>query len=600
MLHLLPVLLLPLLLQPWGLGGAGAERTDTYSAPGAIERSCQPIQVDMCKGLMYNSTGMPNFIGHDTQQEAQLSIQTYSPLVTFGCSRKLKFFLCSVHTPMCSPVWRHPIGPCRPLCEDVRERCLPVLKEFGFSWPPHLNCSKFPVKNNDQAMCMEGPQLEERLAVRGQCGHLRNAKKYVYVNRTKRCALKCAEHDLFSAEDKHIAEVWMGVLSGLCFVSTLFTVLTFLIDSQRFKYPERPIVFLAMCYNIYSISYFVRLVGGREAISCDRMPGDPAHRSILIQEGLDNTDCAISFLLHYYFHMASGAWWVVLTFSWLLAAGLKWGHEAIQRHSCWYHFIAWLLPALLTVVVLVMRDVDADELLGVCSVGNQKESTLLAFLVVPNIMLLILGSLFLLGGFVALMKIRRHVKNGGIKTDRLELLMVRIGVFSVLYVVPATCVLACQLYELTNRKRWHARQKWTQPSVEVFMLRVFMCLVVGITNGVWIWSAKTIRSWRNFLRRGPPTKMGPGMDKGQAGRQAVGGEVGANGAAALLATPVAAGAPGAVPVAHARGGPLMSSGHFESYPLPPPGASSAPAQTPRLYRTDVKYSKGALHAETVI
>jgi hypothetical protein len=32
----------------------------------------------------------------------------------------------------------------------------------------------------------------------------------------------------------------------------------------------------------------------------------------------------------YFFGMASSVWWVVLTFTWLLAAGFKWGAEAIE------------------------------------------------------------------------------------------------------------------------------------------------------------------------------------------------------------------------------------------------------------------------------
>lgn len=31
------------------------------------------------------------------------------------------------------------------------------------------------------------------------------------------------------------------------------------------------------------------------------------------------------------------------------------------------------------------------------------------------------------------------------------------------------------------------------PSVEIFMLKIFMSLVVGITSGMWIWSSKTVR-----------------------------------------------------------------------------------------------------------
>lgn len=37
---------------------------------------------------------------------------------------------------------------------------------------------------------------------------------------------------------------------------------------------------------------------------------------------------------------------------------------------------------------------------------------------------------------------------------KLEKLMVRIGIFSVLYTVPAVCVIACNVYEYLNREQW--------------------------------------------------------------------------------------------------------------------------------------------------
>lgn len=493
--------------------------TGSRTADGAeVVRQCDPIGIDMCKSLGYNVTGMPNLVGHTYQTDAELQLQTFTPLIQYGCSSQLKFFLCSVYVPMCTEKVMEPIGPCRPLCESVRRRCQPVLHEFGFPWPAALNCSKFPPANDQNHMCMPGdldddddlppyptrkpgiPQPKTTPPVKkAKCDQFKHPEKYIYINRTDRCALKCNEDDAFSSKDKFFADIWMSIWAGLCFVSTLFTVLTFLIDSQRFRYPERPMIFLAMCYNIYSIAYVVRLIAGRDSIACDT--DSPSKTRILIQEGLENTDCAIVFLLLYFFGTASSLWWVVLTLTWFLSAGLKWGHEAIQLHSSYFHLAAWAVPAIKTIIILVMRDVDADELTGVCHVGNQSTETLMGFAVVPLLVYLLLGTSFLVAGFVSLFKIRRQVRNDGVKTDKLEVLMVRIGIFSVLYTVPATCVIGCQLYEYTNRDKWYHGGYQDSPSMVIFMLKVFMSLVVGITSGMWIWSAKTVNSWRNFAQR---------------------------------------------------------------------------------------------------
>ncbi|CAH8635262.1 unnamed protein product [Schistosoma rodhaini] len=122
-----------------------------------------PIQIPECQNTFYNYTGMPNLIGQETQFDARHQLQTFKPLITYKCSSKLNFFLCSIYTPMCDVNTHYLIGPCRPLCEHVRARCAPVLRVFDFNWPENLNCSQFPLKNSvGGAMCMEGPEdLEE-------------------------------------------------------------------------------------------------------------------------------------------------------------------------------------------------------------------------------------------------------------------------------------------------------------------------------------------------------------------------------------------------------------------------------------------------------
>lgn len=496
-----------------------------------VVRTCEPIQLDLCKDMQYSVTGMPNVANHESVKDAELIMQTFSPLIHYGCSSRLRFFLCSAYLPMCTEKVKETIGPCRPLCEGVKNKCQPVLEDFGFPWPDALNCSKFPEENKQDHMCMQGPEEtvdkgskprkgtplpgypeskfnrspsnvvpKTEPSKRELCSQYRHPEHYHYINRTQRCALECEQNEAFSGKDKYFADIWISIWAGLCFVSTLFTVLTFLIDSQRFKYPERPIIFLSMCYNFYSIAYIVRLIAGRGSIACDSIDSH-GKTNILIQEGLENTDCAIVFLLLYFFGTASSLWWVVLTLTWFLAAGLKWGHEAIQLHSTFFHAAAWALPAIKTITILVMRDVDADELTGICYVGNQNTDTLLGFAIAPLLVYLILGTSFIVAGIVAMFKIRSRVRNEGGRTDKLEVLMIRIGIFSVLYTVPAMCVIGCLFYEYFNRDSWYLSSGDSSPNMAVFMLKVFMNLVVGITSGMWIWSQKTITSWQHFFAK---------------------------------------------------------------------------------------------------
>lgn len=65
-------------------------------------------------------TKMPNLIGHELQSDVDLTLQTFTPLIQYGCSSQLNFFLCASYLPMCSVKVNKVIPPCRKLCETVR------------------------------------------------------------------------------------------------------------------------------------------------------------------------------------------------------------------------------------------------------------------------------------------------------------------------------------------------------------------------------------------------------------------------------------------------------------------------------------------------
>ena len=40
---------------------------------------CEPIKLELCN--QYNSTGMPNFMGHQLQGDAKAGLETFLPLI---------------------------------------------------------------------------------------------------------------------------------------------------------------------------------------------------------------------------------------------------------------------------------------------------------------------------------------------------------------------------------------------------------------------------------------------------------------------------------------------------------------------------------------
>ncbi|KRZ72982.1 Frizzled-8 [Trichinella papuae] len=513
-------------------------------------RRCQEISIPMCKSIGYNMIAHSKLRPRNPNQEAGMEVHQFWPLVEINCSPDLRFFLCSMYTPICIADYPKPLPACRSVCERARAGCAPLMRQYGFEWPPNLDCDKLPVFGQPDQLCMDSNQTEQqqnnnagsgfgssstvrptgrrpptldhhsptstttRFACSCQCRapFVPVASPEAQVGNVSHCTYPC--RGLFmSSENHHFVTFWIGLWAVLCFMSTLVTVLTFLIDMHRFHYPERPIIFLSFCYLMVSGGYLIRLVVGHDPVACD---------GSAIRTGSSGSGpaavCTVVFLLTYFFSMASSVWWVVLSLTWFLAAGLKWSNEAISSYSPYFHMFAWALPSVKTVAILALSAVDGDPISGICSVGNTDVSWLRWFVLGPLFAYLVLGVFFLMAGFVSLVRIHHIVKQqqGLSKIEKLEKLMVRIGIFSVLYTIPATILIGCYFYEQHYRVLWEmaitcqgpdcalatgrAHQP-TKPEFSIAVLKYFMCLVVGITSGIWIWSPKTLDSWKRFCLR---------------------------------------------------------------------------------------------------
>ncbi|XP_066975563.1 LOW QUALITY PROTEIN: frizzled-4-like [Macrobrachium rosenbergii] len=479
--------------------------SDTH--PGGPRR-CEAIRITSCLDVGYNLTSMPNLVGLELQNDAEYRLNSFKPLIQYGCSSQLQFFLCSIYAPMCTPQVPTPIGPCRDLCEAVRNRCAPVLAELGYPWPPFLNCSRFPAENNEEHMCMEGPgekmpphsppTTSPRPQTPPRCSQYAQAHKYRYINATGTCTPLCQANISFNSSDKSFAGVWMAIWAVVCFAVTMFTVVSFVLDAAAFRYPERAAVHLALCYNLVAVGYLVRLVAGAARVTCHADPELGAR--VAVTEGTLHTTCALVFLLLYYFSTAASVWWVMLCVSWLMRAWRGWTHEQILRHSSWFHVAAWGIPAAQAIACLVLRKVDSDELTGTCYAGQQNTETLVRFVLVPQFLYLVTGATLVLVVFACLWRARGRLRDQGMKTDKVDVTAARVGVVAVLYMVPATCQVGATFYEYVEREHW-LRDPTVRPNMEVFMLKIFMSMAVGIMGGLFLINGRVLNSWKRFFKR---------------------------------------------------------------------------------------------------
>lgn len=522
----------------------------------ATHGKCEPITIPLCANIEYNQTIMPNLLGHSKQEQAGMEVHQFFPLVKVQCSKHLQIFLCSVYAPVCT-ILEDPLPPCRSLCLAAQDGCEELMNKFGFQWPQNLACNNFPNPSPDQLCVGEGREgvtkIRDRLPsatrppYRAPPPNLPGAgmqfvcpaqlevdraleyKIYIGDQVVEDCGAPCSKM-FFTPEQTLFSRYWVGCWASLCLASCAFTMLSFLVDVSRFPYPERPIIYLTLCYAFVALGFVVGFALG-DGVACNDAPQQMTNNLLMertIRQGsMQDWRCTLLFMVLYFFFMSASIWWVVLTICWFLSASLKWGQEAIDVQSQWFHFVAWGQPAISTIVVLIMKKAEGDILTGVCFVGLWDMWSLRLFVLAPLLSYLVIGTIFLILGLFSLIKIRTVMKQDGSKTDKLEKLILRIGVFSVLYIVPVTVIIACLFYEQHYFSSWMLQwqdrlcrdpqfsSQWQipcpgaaaldkdipAPDFTVYMIKYLMVLIIGIFSGFWVWTEKTMQTWASFFRK---------------------------------------------------------------------------------------------------
>ncbi|XP_075906257.1 frizzled-3-like isoform X2 [Nelusetta ayraudi] len=515
-LRLLPIFLLFFMVTP-------ALSIHLESLGSHSEFSCEPIRLRMCQDLPYNTTFMPNLLNHYDQQTAALAMEPFHPMVNLVCSPDLRMFLCALYAPVCV-VYGQVSMPCRSLCQRARDECHKLMEIFDVPWPEDMECSRFPdcdepYPRPEDLLRGSDPTNQSSMTVQRDYGFWcpRELKVdpdlgYKFMGQ-KDCSAPCPSM-FFSQQELTFIRYFVGVVSIVCLSATLFTFLTFLIDVTRFRYPERPIIFYAVCYVMVSLVFFLGFLL-EHRVACNT--ASPAHyRASTITQGSHNKVCTLFFMVLYFFTMAGSMWWVILTITWFLAAVPKWGSEAIEKKALLFHAIAWGFPGTLTIALLALNKIEGDGISGVCFIGMYDIDALRWFVLAPLGLNVTVGVSLLLVGIVALNQVRMEIPLEKENQTKLVKFMIRMGVFSALYLVPLLTVIGCYVYEHTYRSAWETTwmeencrryhipcpykvEQTNHPAAVLFLIKYLMMLVVGIPSVFWVGSKKTCFEWASFM-----------------------------------------------------------------------------------------------------
>lgn len=428
----------------------------------------------------------------------------FAGILSSGCSPHARFLLCSAFAPLCSEQVSGSVSACRALCEAVVDDCRDQLQLLPADTV--LNCSAFP-RRADKRLCMRPPNASElepeppppprwpfhdhELREHG-CppAHTRAP--------TGECWPACGQHAVYSEADKRAAEIWMTTLAWFSLLSTSFALLTFCAEPSRYRYPERPVVWMAACHAIVALAYVTRGWLGPRIVSCAG--------ATLAVDGLASPTCVAFFSLTYYFTLAADAWFANACVAWYLTAASEWSTEALERAAAYLHAVSWGWAGAWTAVALALRRVTADELTGTCGISDAAAAALVG---VPRGALLVTSIALAIGACPGIMRVRRALDPRGAK--RVGRLAARAAAAGALYLVLAGCATGARVFEARMREAQTglallaALEAGAVPGGSVSSaFSVYLCLSCGVAAGAWAWSRKSAIVWRKALC--PPRK----------------------------------------------------------------------------------------------
>ncbi|XP_062450391.1 membrane frizzled-related protein [Rhea pennata] len=121
----------------------------SYPASGSL---CEPLEVEMCLGLSYNTTSFPNiWLAIPDQAGAAEVLQDYQTLAELACYQHLRPLICSLFAPKCTADGGV-LQPCRAVCLAAEQRCQRSLGLLGILWP--INCNILP-DSSDPVECFQ-------------------------------------------------------------------------------------------------------------------------------------------------------------------------------------------------------------------------------------------------------------------------------------------------------------------------------------------------------------------------------------------------------------------------------------------------------------
>jgi len=212
-------------------------------------------------------------------------------------------------------------------------------------------------------------------------------------------------------------------------------------------------------------------------------------------------------------------WYVMLSYAWHNSfRTLGSTKDQLVGKKTYFHVLSWMIPVVSTIAILILEEVDADPMAGICFVGIENHWMKKGFVLVPFGVCLVIGEVLMVRGTIVLLKVKGQnlaFLNGRAST-KIKETIIRISFFSVLLCLFFIAVIASHVQESAYLDLWeqslmnfvrceaskallNKSQKCevkNRPSLPLYRIQIISTFGAGITISTWSWTKATLKTWK--------------------------------------------------------------------------------------------------------
>lgn len=530
---------------------------------------CEDLGSDHFCSILTNGTGrlvvLPNALGeHDLSTAKTIfeNLGLHRPHLLSSCSEFVDEYLCVLFFPVCRPATTGPcqqLGPCRELCIKVNSDCRDELNAVKTNNPdlPEVNCSNLISFQEASGHCvvhLDVPKIDHPTLATGPTtatplpGGSESAPDSVLCGSPRACTdglvprtgsmfaeiSNCSEpcpgvHT--SDADNVFATAWLSIWSVLCLLLSIATIVCWSISYRSYHYPQTPILHIAVCYAGISLTYIIALAAGEQTI-CYIVDETAGANSSGVADGKFSTaPCILTFVVGYFFTVASWFWWLIVAITWFLQAPLKFQGNTTEMKGLQviYHLVAWGVPLLLTVIATGTQSFGANSITRLCQISVHNSAAQIGFSVVPQLLAVFVCIVLLLAGHLKLLisadsnkkpkqptpppppqqQQQQQTQCNSKEWSTADL--IKADIFCVLFLVQMTVSSSVNMYHFRSITEWEqyyitcdrcnvCSEADVRPLFGVFMWKLTVELLMGCLLVLWLKPRAVLNGWKGAFK----------------------------------------------------------------------------------------------------